>query len=393
MKATIAAMFLKALVICCSLVLSSQSQHSLKEVALDINSFYDTQHPPQFHMNPLLSVHHSKRCTSIENNESILKFMSGTWKSTSKDFQILVSTPCLGTDSLGNGLGAYFENIVCANKSGMHYVSVANIWEPKDRDVPSPCLSQIPTVIENLQPLDEATVKSNLKQLCKCQGSCHERPNAVWTKGLNIIKPIIDNALQHYLKTVPMLNHTVVLSTDLSNVPTDTKLPLIPEAAIHYRCGDNFVGHYGFLPFSAFVDNIPSSVKTIYVLAENRDRKTKIRRHLATKCDAIFQSLLTYLTHRFPSSTVLIRRGDDLYLDMARLAYAQHVVCSVSTFCLWPAIVNANKAYFPRTKLIVGGNTDINLGFKWITSPEVLRGQNYEHVAPAQLVAKLIHGG
>ena len=80
-----------------------------------------------------------------------------------------------------------------------------------------------------------------------------------------------------------------------------------------------------------------------------------------------------------------------MYLDMARLAYAQHVVCSVSTFCLWPAIVNPHHAYFPRTRLIVAGNTDINLGFKWLLQPEVLRGQNYEHVAPAQLVAKLNH--
>jgi hypothetical protein len=29
----------------------------------------------------------------------------------------------------------------------------------------------------------------------------------------------------------------------------DSKLPLVPDVAIHYRCGDNIVSHYGFLPF------------------------------------------------------------------------------------------------------------------------------------------------
>ncbi len=32
------------------------------------------------------------------------------------------------------------------------------------------------------------------------------------------------------------------------NITADN-LPCIPDAAIHYRCGDNVVTHYGFLPF------------------------------------------------------------------------------------------------------------------------------------------------
>ncbi len=315
--------------------------------------------------------------------------MSGTLSSASRKLPILVSTPCLGTDSLGNGLTAYFENVVCANKTGMHYVAVAKIWEPKSKDVATPFLEMLPSYFESSRPLDEQTVKSNLKAMCKCPGSCHERPAAVWIKGLDIIKPILHKALQHYLNVTPHMESTVVSKQDLSNMPFGTVLPLIPDAAIHYRCGDNFVGHYGFLPFSAFPDNIPKTAKTIYVLAEHRDRKTKTKRHLTAKCDAIFQSMLVYLTAHFPEAQVLVRRGDDLYVDMARLAYAKYVVCSVSTFCLWPAVLNPHKAFFPKTKLIVGGNTEIDLGFQWLTKPAVLLGAQHEHVSHMQFALKL----
>jgi hypothetical protein len=53
---------------------------------------------------------------------------------------------------------------------------------------------------------------------------------------------------------------TIVSASDLATVSAGTSLPLVPDAAIHYRCGDNFVGHYGFLPFRAFLATIPKVV-------------------------------------------------------------------------------------------------------------------------------------
>ena len=209
-------------------------------------------------------------------------------------------------------------------------------------------------------------------------------------KGLGLIKPILKEALDYHLKNSPNIStNTVVLTSDLSTEAVGTTLPLIPDSAIHYRCGDNFIGHYGFLPFKAFSDNIPRDVKTIYVLAENKNRKTINKKPLVAKCDSIFVSMLNYLKKHFPSAKIVIRRGDDLYIDMARLAYAKTAICSVSTFCLWPAIMNEGSAFFPKTRLIVGGDTNINLGFKWITSPSVLSGVSYLHSPPSQLIAQL----
>jgi hypothetical protein len=204
-------------------------------------------------------------------------------------------------------------------------------------------------------------------------------------KGLHIIKPILWNAFSHHLQTLqnPV---TSVLSTDTSNSAVGAALPFIPDVAIHYRCGDNFIGHYGFLPFSAFKLYIPAGAKTIYVLADKRGRKTAMKQHRAAKCDAIFSALFTYLTQLFPQAAVLIRRGGDLTEDLLRLASARTTICSVSTFCLWPALANNHTAYFPLTKLVLRKDATRDLGIKWISTPAVVLGSPYEHLPAAHLV-------
>eukprot|EP01038_Epipyxis_sp_PR26KG_P007301 gene7301-9948_t len=373
-----------------------------------ITNYFDEIHPPyppsvsykQPDVNPIIfHNYHPKRCTSIENNDAKRHFLQGDYRSItqkqfkSEQFAILISTPCLGSDSLGNGLGAYFENIVCAKKAGLHYLAVSRIWEPKTFHETNPFLSSLPGVIPHNYPVGIIEAKTNIQNICICPGSCHERVKALWHSkdGLNMIKPILKQALQSHLLFLKKENQakTVIVSSDLTNIPIGTLLPLVPEAAIHYRCGDNFVGHYGFLPFRAFINTIPSTVKSIFVLAENRNRKTINKRHLATKCDAIFQSLFEFLRKHFPDANVLIRRGDNLYTDMFRLSYANTTICSVSTFCIWPAIVNSGVAYFPKTRLVVSGDTNIDMGFKWITSPSIISGAQNEPSPIKSLLNKL----
>ena len=208
-----------------------------------------------------------------------------------------------------------------------------------------------------------------------------------------MIKPILNNALayhlQHYSSSSLM---TTVMAGDLSNVPTGTSLPFVPHVAIHYRCSDNFVGHYGFLPFYKFVEIIPADfTESIFVLAENKTRKTAHRKHLTAKCDWIFDSMFSFLVKHFPHAKVLIRRGDDPYLDFARLSYAKVTICSVSSFCLWPAIINNGSAHFPRTKLILGGDATVNLGpsFHWIKQPQIIHGAEALRLSADQLLKQL----
>jgi hypothetical protein len=200
-----------------------------------------------------------------------------------------------------------------------------------------------------------------------------------------VIRPILWNAFDHQLRTLKN-PATHVLESDVSNSALGMALPFIPDVAIHYRCGDNFIGHYGFLPFSAFKLYIPAGAKTIYVLADKRGRKTAMKQHRAAKCDAIFSALFTHLTQQFPRAAVLIRRGGDLTEDLLRLALAPTTICSVSTFCLWPALANNHTAYFPLTKLILRKDASRDLGIKWISQPAVVLGSPFEHLPAAHLV-------
>lgn len=336
---------------------------------------------------------HSKRCISIEVPTSIDYMLNKKWEGTNiQNLPIMIATPCLGSDSLGNNLGAYFENLLCAKTMGLHFVGASQIWEPHANDQASPFLQQMPSQFFNNKSVSSLNeVQGTIRNICRCPGSCHERKYALWTKNVDFLQPILWKAIDSHLSTLNAdQNATIVSISDLSTVDANTVLPLIPEIAIHYRCGDNFIGHYGFLPFKAFLKFIPSTAKTIYVLAENRERKTKQKRHLAQKCDAVFPGMLQYLKRNFPDAVVVIRRGDDLYTDIARLAKAKVTICSVSTFCLWPAIMNRNKAYFPVSKLIVGGDSSIDLGFEWITSPPILLGKNYEQLTPPRFLALLM---
>jgi len=154
---------------------------------------------------------------------------------------------------------------------------------------------------------------------------------------------------------------------------------MIKDATIHYRCGDNFESYYGFLPFITFKNLIPDDAKIIYVLSDYRGRNTggKARLHLETKCDNILERLFQYLKNAFVRAKIVFKRGDDIMIDMARIAFSKISICSVGTFCLWPALASNGTAYYPQTKLILGGRMDLELGLKWITSPGIILGEKY----------------
>jgi hypothetical protein len=211
----------------------------------------------------------------------------------------------------------------------MHYVAVAKVYEPSKKDSPIPFLAALPSMIKHDNPSTFEIISQKIKTECRCPGSCHERKYATWVREVDLVRAIFRNSLKSLLNQPSFPRHGVVGVNDLSTMPAGTSIPLVPDAAIHYRCGDNFVGYYGFLPFTAFVELIPRSASYIYVLAENRNRKTQTKKHLAFKCDAVFKSLFSYLKSNFPASKIVIQRGGDINVDMVRLAYANTVVCSV----------------------------------------------------------------
>jgi hypothetical protein len=181
-------------------------------------------------------------------------------------------------------------------------------------------------------------------------------------------------ALQAYMDVADTSKGTLLNSeTDLSNIDKMKgrnanldKLPIVPDVTIQYRCGDN-IGfgrtHYGLMPFKAFVDRInlhltatgkvaATASFSIYVIADSPMRAST--HPYASRCGIILNSLYSHLQTHFPQAVVIIKRGGDVFLDVVRLTFAKVVICSASTFCLWPAISNLNTAYFPLTPLAAG---------------------------------------
>ena len=83
----------------------------------------------------------------------------------------------------------------------------------------------------------------------------------------------------------------------------------------------------------------------VYVLSEDGSRKTKSAE--TSFCSHVLLALHSFLAEAFPDKTVATLRGARIFDDMTRLALAPTAIASLSSFSLYPAITNANRAYYP----------------------------------------------
>jgi hypothetical protein len=68
------------------------------------------------------------------------------------------------------------------------------------------------------------------------------------------------------------------------------------------------------------------------------------------------KALFEYLQSNFPKATIVVKRGGDLFLDYARLAFANTTICSASSYCFWASLANNGTVHFPVTTVIAGKN-------------------------------------
>jgi hypothetical protein len=338
---------------------------------------------------------------------SILSNLQNFYAST----RTLVQTPCFDLESLGNMLSYYIEGRLCAEKLSLNYVGVHMID-------PDPVWSNIVnhSFFKALPNVVAAPVASSLPTeqvaslVCKCRNVCHEAKNGLIHANWKVSRDIFAAALNSYWikrtsfssrhlefsphvhdgggATIIARNGTV---SEMKATDSDHSLPLIPDVAIHYRCGDNFVGHYGFLPFWVIADRMPATAVTIYIMAENPLRKTLARSRARVMCDALFEGLMSYLAKAFPRATIVLLRGHDIFEDLARLTYAATTICSVSTYCFFPALANNNTAYFPASGLIAEGGEGVMYGpsFNWIPSKYLHLAQVSLRSDPAKFIEQM----
>lgn len=313
-------------------------------------------------------------------------FLSKIYQKYTGDLNILVYPFCLMTHELGNRLGNYFHEVACAEASGLHFITVHHQWDisgsfhghaiNSTSNVNKKLfLNSLPDVIVHANPSNRFHAEKRIERVCKCTRYCWQDAKAPWVNRTDSIGKYLHKAFDKYMSSFPSnATTTVDLSVDFTNAKPNQYLPLIPDTAIQYRCGDNigFSYMYGIMPFTAFVHRIPPTSNFIYVLSDHPSRA--VHSPYTSRCHVILQQLFIYLKKHFDHSTIVIKRGGDIFLDYARLGTANTTICSVSSFCFWPAVSNPGTSYFPLTNLIAGAHTNTtapNFGskFRWIDEP------------------------
>ena len=150
---------------------------------------------------------------------------------------------------------------------------------------------------------------------------------------------------------------------------------------------------YGILPFYAITSRIPETARTIYVLSDHPSRAS--HSPYSGRCQLILQNLFEFIKEKFPSSTIVVKRGGDLFLDYARLAFSKVTICSASTYCFWPAIANEGQSYFPVSSLIAGADSlqlapDFGPKFHWIDEPKII--SDFRKLRPWTLIIDVLKG-
>ena len=302
------------------------------------------------------------------------------WVDQLHDIPALVYPFCSDSSSLGNWLGLYLNEASCAMLSGGSLISpsIEHGYIPQNTTGRQDLFfDALPRIVLSAAPLEYAEVIRRMGEVCKCPRYCWDDPAAAMFKNTAWISSIVRKSINSYLTSIDMSMGTQINPLiDFSNGPMNSKLPLVPDVAIQYRCGDNMnygsIG-YGILPFRVFSDKIPKDSKYIFVMSDPPNRAGN--NPSASHCAEILKWLFEYLKKEYSNSTVVVKKGGDVYLDFARLSMANTTICSASTFCLFPAIAhNGSAVYFPRTKLIgvPPEGYSMNDHFHWVNDPPLV---------------------
>jgi hypothetical protein len=333
-------------------------------------------------------------------------FISQTYKEFTGHYNVLVYPFCLVTHELGNRLGNYFEEVACAEASGLHFIAVHAQWDltgsfhgnsTKGTEAQQLAfLRALPDIIVHKQPLDNFHAQTQIKHNCHCTRYCWQHVLAPWVNRTDTLGQYLRTALVAYTSK---MNPTDMVTTidpevDFTNAKPSQHLPVVPNVAVQYRCGDNigFSYMYGILPFTAITSRIPPNVKYIYVLSDHPSRA--VHSPYTSRCHVILKSFFEFLQEKYPTTTIVVKRGGDLFLDYVRLNQANTTICSASSYCFWPAVSSLGNSYFPLTNLIAGADSmqlapSFGSRFHWMDEKLI---SNFKMVKPWTQIIDVLTG-
>lgn len=120
---------------------------------------------------------------------------------------------------------------------------------------------------------------------------------------------------------------------------------------------------------------IPKTVRYIHLLTYQGHHVTA----RSKACEDIMIGLLIFLTIHYPTSIVTILRGIP-FDSLVQMSQAPLVICSASTFCFWPGLMNKNRVYTPLTWLFTGEKPRyLTDSWHWIEYPKLIQfGHHFE---------------
>jgi len=309
---------------------------------------------------------------------------------------------------LGNYLGIYLDTISCSHLTGMHYLAVSTFWYRQ-----GVAQSNMSSSLEELLYLMPMTIVSEPARLpptrqealrridayCPCRLFCWAHAKSAWARSVDYFGPLLRKALRGYLAKHPYDENAAIREQRLvqsSSTAVPTRLPLIPSVTIHYRCSDTLRSEeYGFLPYEAFDSilprpdpTIPGSRKpandVIYIISDHPDRG-----EFKEECRVILDGLREHVSSLRPDADVILKRGDPIIHDLARIAFSNVTVCSGSTFCLWPAMSATGLVYMPLNPPVAGARGALRSHdrFRWITRCQMLHFSSGENIT--EIVKKM----
>jgi hypothetical protein len=163
--------------------------------------------------------------------------------------------------------------------------------------------------------------------------------------------------------------------------------------AILFRCCDILTrasaesGQYGFVNWNVYLLTIPVTARTIYILMEPLDY---VGCDHGEHCRQISEAMAGFLSTHYPDAVVAIRRGHP-DIGLVQLAETKVIVCTASSFCIFPAYMNSGKIFMQLSKLFANNEAvRISNNFHWITYPSQIYFNLYDPY-DSQFVVKIIN--
>lgn len=140
------------------------TSEDLENIRLQVNKY----------LNKIPLARHHDRCRWDSTRNARNAFIAGATSefllSNGGLHAALIQSLCYGDGSVGNTLGQYIENRICANMSKVHFVSAVRLPE---NEIEDNFLQGLPKIIVHPNP-NPKYAEESMKDICICDDSCHE---------------------------------------------------------------------------------------------------------------------------------------------------------------------------------------------------------------------------